>query len=79
MRRQYWAALMGGGISGALAVLTLISREWIEFIFGVDPDHGNGGLEWAIVAVTAITAVACFWWARVEYKRSQPGGLADHG
>jgi hypothetical protein len=79
MRRQYWAALVGGGISAALAVLTLISREWIEFVFGVDPDHGNGGLEWAIVAVTAITAVMCFWWARVEYKRSQPGGLTDHG
>jgi len=79
MRRQYWAALVGGGISAALALLTLISREWIEFVFGVDPDHGNGGLEWAIVAVTAISAVICFWWARVEYKRSQPGGLIDHG
>ena len=79
MRRQYWAALAGGGLSAALAVLTLISHEWIEFVFGVDPDHANGGLEWAFVAVTAIAAVMCFWWARVEYKRSHVNGLTDHG
>lgn len=54
-----------------LGVVTLISREWIELVFGVDPDGGSGGLEWAIViglfAVAAVAALA----ARVDWRRRQ--------
>jgi hypothetical protein len=79
MRLQFWGALVGGGLSAALAVVTLISREWIEFLFGVDPDGGNGGLEWAIVMATAVIAVACYWWARVEWKRVRLSEVTHHG
>ena len=44
--------------SGALAVLTLITPAWIESVVGVDPDHGSGTMEAAIVACLAIGCVA---------------------
>jgi hypothetical protein len=35
-------------VGAALSVLTLLWPEWIEEIFGVEPDGGNGSLEWII-------------------------------
>jgi hypothetical protein len=55
--------------SGLLFVVTLISKEWIEIVFGVDPDKGSGALEWAIsfglLAITIAFAVL----ARREQRR----------
>lgn len=33
-----------------LALLTALDPDWIEEVFKVDPDAGNGSLEWLIVA-----------------------------
>jgi hypothetical protein len=49
-RTRYWIEIGLGIGSGALLLLTLVTREWIELLFGVDPDGGNGTLEWLIVA-----------------------------
>lgn len=50
-------------------VLTLLNRDWIEVLFRVDPDHGNGSAEWLILgfflAVTLITLVL----ASIEWRR----------
>ena len=57
--------------SAALFALTLVWRDWIEEVFGVDPDAGSGALEWAIVAGLAMLAIvlalgACHEWRRLN-------------
>jgi hypothetical protein len=79
VRWQFWVALVTGVLSAVLAVLTLITREWIEIIFGVDPDGGNGSLEWVIVVVTAVTAIVCVGYARVEWRRARLGEVTGRG
>ncbi len=58
-------------LTAFLTVLTLISREWIEFLTGWDPDHGNGSLEWLIVVVLAAATVALGLRARANWQRYQ--------
>jgi hypothetical protein len=58
-------------VSVFLFVLTLITREWVEFIFRVDPDHGDGSFEWLIFAVTAIVAIVAALLARADWRRLQ--------
>lgn len=44
-------------VSVVLLVLTLAWSDWIEALFGVDPDHGDGSLEWVVVGSTAVAAI----------------------
>lgn len=44
-------------ILGCTAILTAVWPEWIEAIFGVELDRGDGSLEWAIVLALAIGAL----------------------
>jgi hypothetical protein len=45
-------------ILGLATILTAVWPNWIEGLFGFDPDGGNGTTEWWIVVVLAATTIA---------------------
>ncbi|HEV2071446.1 MAG TPA: hypothetical protein VGR26_16785 [Acidimicrobiales bacterium] len=76
LRRRFWIEAGLAVTTALLTVLTLISREWIEVLFGVDPDHGSGALEWALVAAGFVATAVCSVMARLEWTRRRPATAA---
>jgi hypothetical protein len=72
LRRRFWLEVAVAGVSAVALLATLLWREWIELVFHVDPDGGSGALEWLIVAVAALAAVACAALAPLEWRRAAP-------
>ena len=68
-RTRFWIECALACISGALLVLTVVWADWIELVFGVDPDSGSGQLEWATVGLTVALTVIFATLARVESRR----------
>jgi len=69
LRTRFWLEIALASLCLVLAVLTSSSRAWIEALTGWDPDHGNGSLEWVVVAVLVVAAVVVAVAARVEWRR----------
>ena len=72
LRRRFWLESGLATVTGVLAVVTVFWHDWIEAVFGVDPDKGNGSAEWLAVVVLAVITVALIAGARLEWRRSQP-------
>jgi hypothetical protein len=68
-RIRFWTCAALAVLSAGLALLTLITREWIEVLFGVDPDKGSGALEWAIVIALFVASAALALVARSDMRR----------
>jgi hypothetical protein len=66
---RFWIETALAGLTGILFVVTVITREWIELLFRVDPDGGDGSLEWVIVVVLAVLTVTFTALARAERRR----------
>ena len=68
--RRFWIEAIMASLGLALLVLTLVSHTWFERLTGVEPDGGDGSLEFALplalLAVSAVSAVA----ARRHYVRA---------
>lgn len=71
VRARFWIEAVLAALTGALFLLTLVSRDWIERIFGIEPDEGSGALEWLIVAALLVVTVAFIAAARNEWRRAQ--------
>ena len=55
-------------LAGALAILTLVWRDWIESLSGWDSDHHNGSVEWLVAAVLLAVALAMATVSRRHWK-----------
>jgi len=69
VRLRFWGECALAGLAAVLAVLTAIWPDWIELLFGADPDGGDGSTEWGIVAALAVVAILFAALARFEHRR----------
>jgi hypothetical protein len=70
VRLRIWAETAVGAAAGLLGLLTLVWRDWLESVFGWDPDHGNGSAEVLLVVGLAVVAVMLGLLARWERRRA---------
>jgi hypothetical protein len=70
LRVRFWVEAVLAALTTALFVLTLVSRDWIERIFHVEPDASSGALEWLIVAALLVATIALIAAARSEWRRA---------
>jgi len=68
---RWWIELILGGVFAFLVVLTLAVPEWIEEVFGVDPDGGDGSLEWKLALAFGLGAMGSLLLAGRELRRMQ--------
>jgi hypothetical protein len=72
MRRRFWVESASALTTVILAVVTLVWPQWIEAVFGVDPDGGSGAAEVAVVGVLAIITLVLAGAAGLEWRRARP-------
>jgi hypothetical protein len=71
LRWRFWLEIGLAIISSILFVITLVQRDWIEVLFGIDPDQANGTLEWLIVAILLAVTITLFTLASYEWRRTR--------
>jgi hypothetical protein len=71
VRTRFWLEAILATLTTGLFILTLLSRNWIEIVFGVDPDESNGSLEWLIVTALLVASIVLVAMARAEWRRPQ--------
>ena len=71
MRFRFWLEIGMASVTGILFMITLIWRNWIEMIFNVSLDNGDGSLEWLTVGVLLVMTITLSVLARYEWRRAQ--------
>jgi hypothetical protein len=70
IRRRFWGEAALGAASAVLLVLTLIWNDWIELVFRISPDEGNGAVEWLVVAFAFGVLMTSMALARYEWRKA---------
>jgi hypothetical protein len=70
-RWRFWLEIGIAAVTSILFVITLLWKGWIEIVFGIDPDNGNGTLEWLIVGAFLVVTITFFTLAGYEWRRSR--------
>jgi hypothetical protein len=78
---RFWVEVALCIASGALTALTITWTDWIERIFGIEPDGRDGSTEWALVLAFAGLTIAFIvlcrraWWRHAR-GQSKLGSMA---
>ena len=57
LRWHFWLETSMALVTSSLFVITLVQRDWIEIVFGVDPDSQSGALEWLVVGALLVATI----------------------
>jgi len=68
LRRRFWLETVSAALAAFFAILTVAYPEWIELVFGIDPDSGNGSVEWAMAGTFALAFVVLALGARADRR-----------
>jgi hypothetical protein len=71
LRRRFWLETSMAIVTSVLFVITLLQRDWIEAVFGVDPDSRSGALEWLIVGALLVVTITLFILVSYEWRRAR--------
>lgn len=69
--KRFWIEAGLGLLSSVLLAVTLLRPDWIEAVWGIDPDGGDGAVELALVAALALVALGSFVLAGAEWRRAR--------
>ena len=67
---RFWIELVAGALSGLAVVSTSMWPQWIEDVFGADPDAGSGQAEWGISAGLCTFTAVMLVLAHREWRRA---------
>ena len=80
MRHRQWLRLwietVLGVMSAIALIMTLLMPDWIERIFGFEPDGGNGSTEWGWAISLAIVTLGLFFDAHHLRSRSAQASVS---
>ena len=76
LRTRFYPETILGIISGIMFVVTLLNHAWIETVFKVDPEQGQGWVEWAIVGGLLLVTLVLAALARYEWRRATAAAAA---
>jgi hypothetical protein len=70
LRIWFWVEAISASLTGLLALITLITPDWIEFVSGWDPDQHDGSVEQLILVGACLIAAVTFALAVIEWRRT---------
>jgi len=70
LRWRFWFEAAMTIVTSILFVFTLVKRDWIEVVFGVDPDNRSGALEWLVVVALFVATITLFTLASYEWRKA---------
>jgi hypothetical protein len=71
--RAFWIEVGLGTASAACVMLTIRWPQWIELLFGVYPDGGQGLTEWLITLSLGAVSLTLFTLATLEWRHIRAG------
>jgi hypothetical protein len=73
LRVRLGSEVIFASLTAVVGALTAVYPSWIEAVFAIDPDHGSGALEWAIVGVCFVATVVSLLAARACWREARAG------
>jgi len=79
---RFWIETALGAASAAVLAMTLVWPDWIERLFGLEPDAGDGSAEWGWAVAFAVATLVLFadagrtWWRTTSASDGSRKALA---